>query len=120
MKKIIKLKEEEVVDGMVEDIDNTIKKTFIFAFIGISCIYAVLIYFAEIVIADRTHTIFAFIILTILYLFSSLSLKSYKMIQLGIIRKITTIKNTEEIKNGTTNNGKNNEDESNIEDDTTT
>ena len=43
MKKIIKLKEEDVLDGMTEDIKRIIKKTFNVAFFGISILFAVLV-----------------------------------------------------------------------------
>ena len=102
MKKIITLNDDDVIDGMTEDINRIIKNTFIFAFCGLSIIHAVLIYFSGLVIADNSHKIFSYMILTVLYLFSVLSIKSYMMIQRGMIRKITKLQTLEEEENGTT------------------
>ena len=120
MKKIVELKEEDVVDGMVEDTLRDINKIFYNALGGISVLYVAMLIFSMILIESNLHRIFAVIMLTALFIFSILALKSYTIIQLGMLKNIIQIKNTEDIKNGSTNNGKEYKNTSDSTDEVTT
>lgn len=114
MKKIIKLTEEDVLTGMIEDTVGEVSKTLFNAIVGVTVIYIAMVIVSGIIIEHLMHSLLAIVMLTALYVFSILALKSYSIIQLTMLNNIVKLKNTEDIKNGSTNNGKNNEKKSNI------
>lgn len=102
IRKIIKLKEEDVVDGMIEDTKSNINRTFYTAINSISALYMAMLIFAMFLIVAPLYKLFAVLLLSAVYVFSILSLKSYTMIQLEMLKNIINIKNPEDNKNGTT------------------
>lgn len=112
MKKIVEIGEDDVLSGILEVTVNTVAVTYKKAVAIISLLYLFLIAGTLVIIADRMHLILANILLLAVYVFSILALKSYMMIQVGMLKKITTLNNTEVDKNGSTKHGKKYEEES--------
>jgi len=105
MKKIFSISEEEILNDIVDYTVSEVKKNYTAAFFSISLLFIAFVITAALIIESQFHAMLALCMLTFLYLFSIFALKSYSMIQIGMINKFTKLKNTEEEKNGATKNG---------------